>query len=340
MSFYYKSLTNQTFINGHYAIVPIRLEDKYAIMKWRNEQVYHLRQNKPLTETDQDAYFENVVAKLFDQEYPNQILFSYLEGGKCIGYGGLVHINWTDKNAEISFIMDTALETDFFSFHWQTYLGLIEKVAFEELKLHKIFTFAFALRSHLYEVLENSGYEREARLKEHCLFEGNYIDVIIHSKTNNRLYLRNASIEDLEITYTWANHPHTRQYTFNQKFISPEEHSNWFIKKISEKNCVYKLLVLGDKPVGSIRFDINGDEGLISYLVAPNKTGKGLGTKLLELSVLGLENERKDIKSIKGLVKKENIASIKIFEKSGFDKTELDEDVLEFRMKIYHAGRK
>ncbi len=309
-------------------------------MKWRNEQIYHLRQNRLLTEADQDAYFENVIAKLFDQERPNQILFSYLEGEKCIGYGGLVHINWIDKNAEISFIMDTALEKDFFSFHWQTYLTLIEKVAFEELQLHKIFTYAFDLRPRLYVVLEKSGYEREARLKEHCFFEGNYIDVILHSKTTSRFYLRNAALEDLEITYTWTNHPQTRRYAFKKGFIPLEEHSEWFAEKIKDQNCIFKLLISEGEPVGSIRYDVKGEEGLISYLVAPNQTGKGLGTKLLELSVLGLQKERKDIKSIKGLVKKENIASIKIFEKLGFDKIELEKDVLEFRMKINHAGRK
>ncbi|MFD2201848.1 GNAT family N-acetyltransferase [Shivajiella indica] len=336
----YKILENQVFSNGKYSLVPIRTEDKYAIMKWRNEQIYHLRQNKPLTETDQDTYFDNVIVKLFDQERPNQILFSYLDNGNCIGYGGLVHINWTDKNAEISFIMDTALEKDFFSFHWKTYLDLIEKVAFKELELHKIFTYAFDLRPRLYVILENSGYEREARLKEHCFFEGKYIDVIIHSKTNGRLYLRNAGMDDLEITYSWANHPHTRQYAFNQEFISLEEHSKWFTGKITDQNCIYKLLISGAEPLGSIRFDLKGDEGLISYLIGPDHIGKGYGKNLLELSILSLEKERTDVSSIKGLVKKENIASVKIFEKLGFDKTELDENVLEFRMKINHAGRK
>ena len=62
-------------------------------MKWRNEQIYHLRQAKPLTAEDQKNYFSNVVSKLYDQEKPAQILFSFLKDGKCIGYGGLVGYN-------------------------------------------------------------------------------------------------------------------------------------------------------------------------------------------------------------------------------------------------------
>ena len=147
----YKILQNQIFSKEEFSLVPIRFEDRFDIMKWRNEQVYHLRQNKPLTEQDQENYFENVVAKLFDQDQPQQILFSFLENGKCIGYGGLVHINWIDKNAEISFIMETSLEKESFEKYWTIYLSLIEKVAFDDLGLHKIYTYAFDLRPKLYK---------------------------------------------------------------------------------------------------------------------------------------------------------------------------------------------
>ena len=153
-------------------------------MNWRNEQIYHLRQDKPLTFQDQDFYFENIVSKLFNQDEPNQILFSYLKNDLCIGYGGLVHINWIDKNAEISFVIKTEEQQNNFEHHWACYLELIEKVAFEELNLHKLFVYAFDLRPHLYLAIEKSGYKKEAILKEHCLFEGKYIDVVIHSKIN------------------------------------------------------------------------------------------------------------------------------------------------------------
>lgn len=181
----YRIISNQKFEMNGFSIVPIRYEDRYKIMKWRNEQIYHLRQSKALTEEDQDKYFDNVVSQLFDQNHPNQILFSYIEGEKCIGYGGLVHINWADKNAEISFLMDTALEDEFFELNWSNFLKLIEEVAFDHLRLHKIFTFAFDLRPQLYPILEKSGFSKEAILKEHIYFENKFISAIIHSKLNH-----------------------------------------------------------------------------------------------------------------------------------------------------------
>jgi RimJ/RimL family protein N-acetyltransferase len=180
----YTVLQNQSYSNGAFSIVPIRFEDRIAIMQWRNEQLYHLRQQKPLTVEDQDSYFNTIVAKLFEQDQPNQILFSFLEDGVCIGYGGLVHINWIDKNAEISFIMNTVLEKERFHEIWSAYLVLLEEIAFRDLKLHKIYTYAFDIRPHLYDAFLNAGFREEARLKEHSFFENKFIDVVIHSKIN------------------------------------------------------------------------------------------------------------------------------------------------------------
>ena len=157
------------------------------ILKWRNEQIYHLRQDRLLTEIDQENYFKNIVNKSFNKDQPSQLLFSYLNGETCIGYGGLVHVNWIDRNAEVSFIMNTELENEYFSMHWKIFLGLIEQVAFKDLKLFKIFTYAFDLRPKLYKVLEKESWLKEAVLKRHFYLNGKFKDIIIHSKFRNEL---------------------------------------------------------------------------------------------------------------------------------------------------------
>ena len=109
----YKCLVRQKIAEGRYNIQPLRDEDRYAIMEWRNEQRFHLRQRCVLTKQQQDLYFQNVVAQLFDNQTPDQLLFSYMEDDKCIGYGGLVHINWEDRHAEISFLTSASFESSF-----------------------------------------------------------------------------------------------------------------------------------------------------------------------------------------------------------------------------------
>ena len=179
---YYKALNNQTYTIENYSIVPIRYQDRFDILKWRNEQIYHLRQNELLTIENQDNYFDTVILNLFDQEKPDQILFSFMENDICIGYGGLVKINWIDKNAEISFLINTELEAKSFEKYWNIYLKLIENVAFKDINLHKIFVYAFDLRPYLYNILEKNKYFLDASLKDHCQFKDKFIDVIIYSK--------------------------------------------------------------------------------------------------------------------------------------------------------------
>ena len=178
----YKVLRQQEFSFQGFRLIPIRYEDRFKIMKWRNEQMYHLRQNEPLTEQTQEEYFKNVVSKLFDLNQPDQILFSFLKEDICVGYGGLVHINWIDQNAEISFLINTELEKKYFHEYWSNYLRLIEKIGFKYLFLHKLFVFAFDIRENLYSTLKANNYFLDAILREHHFYNGIFIDVVIYSK--------------------------------------------------------------------------------------------------------------------------------------------------------------
>jgi RimJ/RimL family protein N-acetyltransferase len=310
---FYKVLNKQVYSSGEYSIVPIRMEDRYYIMQWRNEQMYHLRQVEPLTEAKQDAYFENVVAKLFDQEQPNQLLFSFLKGEECIGYGGLVHINWVDKNAEISFIMKTALEQDEFEQHWGLFLDLLEQVAFQELKLHKIFTYAFDLRPHLYSTLEKCGFYEEARLKEHCFFNNDYIDVVIHSKINSQIKYEEASLKHAKLLFDWTNEKTVRINSLNTESIKWEDHLRWFNEKLDNPYSHIFIYYLNSKPIGQVRLDLEGQDWLIDYSIDIHFRGRGLGTKILEETV-NIET----FKRFRAVVKNENKASIYVFKKLGF----------------------
>jgi RimJ/RimL family protein N-acetyltransferase len=321
----YRCLQKEKFQKNEYSIVPIRFEDRIEIMNWRNEQIYHLRQSKPLTEADQNHYFQNIVAKLFEQKQPGQVLFSYLENDTCIGYGGLVHINWTDQNAEISFIMDTTLEKEHFHFHWQTYLELLEKVAFEELGLHKIYTYAFDLRPHLYVALESSGFQKEAVLKEHCIFNNSLKDVVIHSKFND-FYLRKADSEDAEMLFKWVNCPDVRNNAFSSDVIVWDEHQKWFKAKLQDCNSSIFILNFKNSFVGQIRFDFDCslNSYVIDYSIDSKFRGLGYGYKIIKMGLQEMGTGKYTAK-----VKFDNLASIKVFEKLSFKCFE-KENYLEF----------
>lgn len=318
----YKCLINQTFTSscGQYSIVPIRDEDKYLIRKWRNEQIYHLRQPIKLSIEDQETYFRDVVPLIFEAEKPNQILFSYLSNNDCIGYGGLVHINWIDSHAEISFIINTELEKYEFEFHWLTFLSLIEKVAFNEIDFHKIFTLAFDLRPHLYYAVEKAGFKNEARLKEHYIWEGKFIDAVIHTKYNNHLKFRVATFNDLLLYFKWANDELVRTQSFNNERIDLSSHTQWFNNKLANKNCfLYVGEVIENVPVGQVRIEIqeSNDRAIVGVSLDEKFRGKGLGNRLLKGAVKLFKMEHPNI-IIDAYIKNSNSASINLFASVGF----------------------
>lgn len=314
----YAILGRQVFSRGRFSIVPIRFEDRFDIMRWRNEQLYHLRQAKPLTVADQDHYFQDVVSSLFDAEEPRQILFSYLKDERCIGYGGLVHVNWVDRNAEISFIMDTSLEQGYFLAHWRTFLKMIETVAFEELGLHKIYTYAFDIRPHLYEAIEAVGFKKEAVLSEHCYIDGQFKDVVIHAKINARVSIRLATESDVIITHEWANDEVSRANSFSSEFIPLETHRGWWSAKIRDSSAFYFIGEVGGSPASIVRFDKkeDGRSFIIGVNLAPKYRGLGLSYQFLRAACY--EFLRTNNAPIEAYIKPENIPSIKSFEKAGF----------------------
>lgn len=314
----YNCLHKQEITTGEFAIVPIRYEDRLAIMKWRNEQMYHLRQEKILTENDQEAYFQNIIHPSFKEEKPAQILFSFLQNEKCIGYGGLVHINWQSHQAEVSFIMASELEADNFETNWITFLHLLEKIAFTDLNLSSLFTYAYDLRPHLYKAIENVGFQQSKRLEKEQLIEGKLIDVVIHTK-KNPLQLREATKNDVDITFRWASDTNIRKYSFQQEAITQEMHYAWYNSKINDPSCLYLLLEKDSEVIGSIRYDINTEnEALISYLIDNNYHGHGYGNAILSLSLGVLTEKNPRLKQLIGFVVPENIASRKIFERQGY----------------------
>lgn len=332
----YNCLQHQEQHLGDYSLVPLRYEDRFSIMKWRNEQIYHLRQARPLTEEDQQRYFDNVVSKLYDNPTPDQILFSYLEKGVCIGYGGLVHINWIDRNGEISFIMDTQLEKEHFAEHWSNYLTMLKAVAFNDLGLHKIYTYAFDLRPHLYTMLEANGYKREATLKEHCLFNGEYKDVVLHSLWNDRYevinYVDCTREQDLDIL-ALRNRDDVRSWMVNPEVIPEENHFKFVGSLKGNPNRLYYAIYKNGVLVGTYNLTNEGD-GVWERGIIANPSTQGTGqTEKWERQILS--SLPSEIKAVSAKVKQDNLRSIKYHEKLGYKEQSRDKEYIYYILRLH-----
>lgn len=146
-----------------------------------------------------------------------------------------------------------------------------------------------------------------------------------------RCKIRPAKLDDLDLTYSWAINPEIRRYSFQKHQILKSEHSNWLTRKLNNCNCHYLILEFDQMPIGSIRFDIDGKEALLSYQIDPEYHGMGFGGVLIKKGLEWIINpsniKPNTIDVIVGDVIRENIASIKTFERFGFSKKEQVENL-------------
>ena len=310
----YKCLKKRVFENGSYRLIPIRQMDKYKIMKWRNEQLYHLRQESVLTRKAQDLYFKNVIQTGFRKVNPNQILFSFLKNKILIGYGGLVHIDWKARTAEVSFLIDTEHEEKYFQNFWKIFIDLIESIAFNHLSFHKIYTFSYNLRPKLYKILKKLNFFNEKTFYKTLSKKVKVIDSRIDSKYSNDFKIISIKKEDVNLLYKWANEFKTRKNSVNSEKITKTEHLNWFNTQI-KKNNVDLFFAYEKKPVGLLMLEEIDNEIYISYNVSKDFRGKGIGSKIINHTVTKFSE-----KNLVGEVLKNNLPSIKIFRNNGFVK--------------------
>jgi len=328
----YKVLKKNYFSFGEYHVIPIRYEDRIDIMNWRNDQLYHLRQNSRLEKTEQDDYFKNVIQKIFSENEPDQLLFSFFRKNSFIGYGGLVHLNWEKRNGEISFVMNSLHEKKNFNKYWDNFLKIIEVIAFDELKFNKIYTCSYPLRPKLYVSLKKNKFRLEKIILNNTKIDSEQIDLLIHYKINKKkIILKEVDKNDKNQLFIWANDKIRLKYSFNNNPITWSEHNLWFQNKINSESTKFYLLREGKNNLGQIRFDFKKKTWGVDYFIDPRFRGKGYGTLLLQL---GLERFSKG-EMIEGIVKNQNKASLKVFENLLFKKKiNASENLTIFNLKI------
>lgn len=142
------------------------------------------------------------------------------------------------------------------------------------------------------------------------------------------LTLRPAEPEDMDLLYRWANDPVTRRNGFHTEQIPYEEHRAWFVNVMRDASTLIYICLEGHKPVGQIRLRIEAGEALISYSVDPENRGRGVGTRLLGLAEERLKGKYPKVRLLVGEVKYDNTASLRAFEKNGYNREDKERCVV------------
>jgi len=136
--------------------------------------------------------------------------------------------------------------------------------------------------------------------------------------TNQTLKLRSAEIEDSKMVWEWVNDPAVRSVSFSSEPIPWESHSKWFSGKLLDPGCLFFIVLSpNDVSVGQIRYELEGDEAIVSVSLAPSQRGKGYGSQVIRLASQNLFAST-SIRLIHAYIKPDNLSSIRAFTRAGF----------------------
>jgi RimJ/RimL family protein N-acetyltransferase len=178
----YRVMPHPRLCAGELELRAVEPDEIELIREWRNTQMDVLRQSAPITPEMQRHYFETSVWPEKTTAEPKQILLSIRWAGVFSGYGGLVHLSWPDLRGEVSFLLNPELErqAEARASILRLFLGLMQKLAFVDLGLRRLFTETFAHRAKHIATLEAAGFLREGCLRGHVVVDGQPTDAIVH----------------------------------------------------------------------------------------------------------------------------------------------------------------
>lgn len=132
------------------------------------------------------------------------------------------------------------------------------------------------------------------------------------------LALRQVRDDDCRLLWEWADDPTVRAVSFSSESIPWERHVEWFQSKLEAPHCLFYIAVDDEgTPVGQARYDISGNEAVISISIAKEFRGRGYGSEIIQTASEQVFNVS-SVGIIHAYIKQANEASTRAFSKAGF----------------------
>lgn len=133
-----------------------------------------------------------------------------------------------------------------------------------------------------------------------------------------KIYLRSATIDDVNLLFDWVNEESVRKNSFNTNIISMEEHQAWLERVLTDVNTKLYILQVDDVPIGQVRLVYDKNMWQISYSIALPYRAQGYGKIIIQLAENELIRGGHVGEKLYAEVKADNIASQCIFKKLGY----------------------
>ena len=128
-----------------------------------------------------------------------------------------------------------------------------------------------------------------------------------------------ATPDDAERLFAWRNDPLTRAFSRNRQAVPWPDHLAWLERLFRDADRKLLMVVDSGTPVGMVRFDRNGAAWELSWTIAPEQRGRGLGRAALGRAVAqATAILRQDAVLLRAEVFVENAASAAMAAAAGF----------------------
>ena len=180
---------------------------------------------------------------------------------------------------------------------------------------------ASALRTLVADQSQRNTMSQRGRL----LVDGDGAARIVTRLSAAGIKLRRADSGDSRLLWEWANDSDVRESAFSSEPIPWDAHQLWFAKKLAAPaSAVFVARNGAGTPIGQIRFDWNEQgETEIDVSVSAAARRGGLGSALIRAGVDEMLTTT-SVNVFHALVKKNNLPSLRAFEKAGFRRSELE----------------
>ncbi len=150
------------------------------------------------------------------------------------------------------------------------------------------------------------------------LVDGFGVDRLLMRLRDRSLRLQLARQEDAKLIWTWVNDPVVRAASFSGEPIPWDHHASWYHSRLCDPSCRFYIIIdRNDVPIGQIRFELDGEEAVVSVALDSAHRGRGYGSKAIKLASQKLFQASR-VARIHAYVKQHNEASLRAFAKAGY----------------------
>lgn len=144
---------------------------------------------------------------------------------------------------------------------------------------------------------------------------------------------RPIALQDSDDILDWRNDLHTRSMSINNDFISYAEHSDWFPKML--KDCSHKGFIgeIDGEKIGVVFVKVNNKQAKVSINLNPAHRGNKFAAALLKNGINSALKLLPYIDYFIAEIKNINTASIKVFNKNGFEISSDNGEISTYTMK-------